>query len=41
MVILDRDPLLAAENYDTIHAVIKNGMVVDRSSLPLRAGAKS
>jgi imidazolonepropionase-like amidohydrolase len=36
MIILDKDPLHAAENYRAIHEVIKEGAVVDRSSLPLK-----
>ena len=34
LVILDRDPLIASENYRSISAVIKNGCIVDRSRLP-------
>ncbi|WP_129782641.1 amidohydrolase family protein [Peristeroidobacter soli] len=34
MVILDRNPLTSAENYRSIHMVLKDGVVVDRSSLP-------
>lgn len=34
MIILDRNPLEAARNYGSIHAVIKGGRVVDRSTLP-------
>jgi len=34
LLILDRDPLRSAENYRSIHSVIKDGMVVDRGSLP-------
>jgi predicted amidohydrolase YtcJ len=36
IVILDKDPLQSAENYRAIHAVIKDGAVVDTSSLPIR-----
>jgi imidazolonepropionase-like amidohydrolase len=35
MLILDKDPLRAAENYRTIHMVIKNGTIVDRDALPV------
>jgi cytosine/adenosine deaminase-related metal-dependent hydrolase len=34
VVILDEDPLQAAENYARIHMVIKDGCVVDRDALP-------
>jgi hypothetical protein len=36
LLILDADPLKAAENYRSIHRVIQNGVIVDRSNLPLR-----
>jgi imidazolonepropionase-like amidohydrolase len=35
MLILDKDPLQSAENYRSIHMVIKDGTVVDREALPL------
>lgn len=35
MVILDKNPLEAAVNYASIHQVLKEGVVVDRDSLPL------
>ena len=35
LVILDKNPLQAAENYRSIHAIIKDGVVVDRAALPL------
>lgn len=35
LLILDKNPLLAAENYRSIHTVIKDGVVVDRDELPL------
>jgi cytosine/adenosine deaminase-related metal-dependent hydrolase len=34
MVVLDRDPLQSAENYRSIHLVIKDGAIVDRDVLP-------
>jgi hypothetical protein len=34
MVILDKDPLQRAENYSSVHMVIKDGSIVDRDSLP-------
>lgn len=34
MVVLDKDPLKAADNYRSIHAVIKNGALVDLAALP-------
>jgi imidazolonepropionase-like amidohydrolase len=36
MLILDRNPLEAAENYRSIHTIIKDGQVVDRAALPLQ-----
>lgn len=36
MLILDKNPLEAAANYRTIHAVIKEGVVIDRDCLPLK-----
>lgn len=36
LLILDRDPLAAAENYRSISTVIKGGTIIDRDSLPLR-----
>ncbi len=35
LLILDRNPLQAAENYRSIHSVIQEGVVVDRDALPL------
>ncbi len=35
MLILDRNPLASAENYRSIHTVIKEGRIVDREALPL------
>jgi imidazolonepropionase-like amidohydrolase len=35
MLILDKNPLQAAEHYRSIHSVIKDGTVVDRDALPL------
>jgi imidazolonepropionase-like amidohydrolase len=35
MLILDKNPLAAAENYRSIRSVIKEGVVVDREALPL------
>lgn len=34
LVVLDEDPLRSAKNYQSIHAVIKDGAVVDRDALP-------
>jgi predicted amidohydrolase YtcJ len=34
LLILDRNPLQAAENYRSIHMVLKDGAVVDRDALP-------
>ena len=34
LLILDKNPLEAAENYRSIHAVIKEGAVVDLGALP-------
>lgn len=34
LVVLDKDPLAAAENYQSIHMVVKDGAVIDRSKLP-------
>ena len=33
MLILDKDPLQSAENYRSIHAILKDGVAVDRSAL--------
>jgi len=35
LLILDKDPLQAAENYRSIHTIIKDGAVIDREALPL------
>jgi len=35
MLILDRNPLAAAENYRSIRTIIKDGAVVDRDALPV------
>ncbi|MBB4685735.1 amidohydrolase family protein [Amycolatopsis jiangsuensis] len=37
MVVLDEDPLQSAKNYQSIHAVIKDGAVVDLDALPEQA----
>jgi imidazolonepropionase-like amidohydrolase len=37
MLILDKNPLLAAENYRSIETIIKEGAVVDRHALPNKA----
>ncbi|GLY41921.1 Xaa-Pro dipeptidase [Amycolatopsis sp. NBRC 101858] len=34
LVVLDENPLLGAKNYQSIHAVIKDGALVDRDALP-------
>jgi imidazolonepropionase-like amidohydrolase len=34
LLILDKNPLLSAEHYRTIHTVIKDGKVVDRNAMP-------
>lgn len=34
MLILEKDPLQSAENYRSIHAILKGGAIVDRSALP-------
>jgi imidazolonepropionase-like amidohydrolase len=34
MLILDRNPLLAAANYRSIHRIIKDGAIIERESLP-------
>ncbi|WP_236795489.1 amidohydrolase family protein [Amycolatopsis sp. GM8] len=34
MVVLDKDPLQSAKNYQSIHAVIKDGALVDLDALP-------
>lgn len=36
ILVLDKNPLQAAENYRSIHMVIKDGAIVDRSTLPLK-----
>jgi imidazolonepropionase-like amidohydrolase len=35
VLILDRNPLEAAENYRSIHMILKDGVTVDRDALPL------
>jgi imidazolonepropionase-like amidohydrolase len=35
LVILDKNPLESAQNYRSIHAVIKDGAVVDRDAPPI------
>jgi imidazolonepropionase-like amidohydrolase len=35
LLILDKNPLQGAENYRSIHTIIKDGAVVDREALPL------
>ncbi len=35
LLILDKDPLAAAENYRSIHTIVKDGAVVDRDALPV------
>ena len=37
LVILNQDPLQAAENYRSIHMVLKDGALVDRDALPEKA----
>lgn len=34
IVVLDKNPLESAENYRTIHLIVKDGMLVDREALP-------
>ena len=34
LVVLNRNPLQSAKNYRDIHMVIKDGVVIDRDSLP-------
>ncbi len=34
LLILDKNPLLAAENYRSIHTILKDGVPVDRDALP-------
>lgn len=36
LLILDKDPLQAAQNYASIHMVLKNGALVDRAALPMK-----
>ncbi len=36
LLLLDKDPLQAAANYRSIHAVLKDGEVVDRNALPTK-----
>jgi imidazolonepropionase-like amidohydrolase len=36
LLVLDRNPLLSADNYESIHAVIKNGEWIDINALPTR-----
>jgi len=35
LLILDKNPLLSAENYRCIHMIIKDGDIVDRGALPM------
>lgn len=35
MLILDKNPLQAAENYRSIHMILKHGEIVDRDALPV------
>lgn len=35
MLILDKNPLQAAENYRDIHMILKDGVVIDRDALPV------
>jgi imidazolonepropionase-like amidohydrolase len=35
MLVLDKDPLQSAENYRSIHMILKDGRIVDRSALPV------
>lgn len=35
LLILDKNPLQAADNYRSIHQIIKEGVVVDRGTLPM------
>jgi adenine deaminase len=34
VIVLDKNPLQAADNYRSIHTVIQDGVVVDRDALP-------
>jgi imidazolonepropionase-like amidohydrolase len=34
LLILDKDPLLSADNYRSIHMIVKEGTVIDRETLP-------
>lgn len=34
MLVLDRNPLDSPSNYQSIHAIVKDGMLVDRSTMP-------
>lgn len=34
LLVLDRDPLRSADNYRSIHLVVKDGKIVDRDALP-------
>lgn len=36
LIVLEKDPLRSADNYRSIRAVIKDGVVVNRAALPLR-----
>lgn len=36
ILILDKDPLQSAENYQSIHMILKEGVIVDREALPDR-----
>lgn len=35
LLILDSDPLISVENYRDIHLILKDGMIIDRESLPV------
>lgn len=37
MLILDKDPLQAAENFRSIHMILKDGVPVDRDALPVNS----
>jgi predicted amidohydrolase YtcJ len=36
LLIINKNPLQAAENYRSIHNVVKDGVVIDRDALPLK-----
>jgi imidazolonepropionase-like amidohydrolase len=36
LIILDHNPLLAAENYRSIHLILKEGAIVNRETLPIK-----